>query len=412
MNMNAQDHWRKRMILFFSSQCITLLGSQIVQMAIVWYVTLKTDSGAWVAAFSVCAYLPQFFVSFPGGVLADRYHRKYLIIGADLLIALVTLIMMLMMPCIEDETSLLAALLVMSVIRAGGAGIQTPAVNAVIPQLAAKEHLMRCNGVNAAMQSAVQFAAPAAAAVLLTAFSLRAALVVDVLTAMLGIGLFACIKLPEQEEKEKHISVRSDMALGVRYAYGCMRIRKTLAVYGLFLFLTVPAGYLSGLLVSRVYGDTYWYLTAVELAGFGGMAAGGMIMSLWGGFSSRRKTLAFGLALFGMMAAAMGISRNFVLYLGCMAVYGVALTVVQTTITTILQESTESFMQGRIFGLMSALYASCYPLGMAMFGPLADSVPLQGIMVLSGIALAGVAGAVFCDRQLDATRDEKRKTAG
>ena len=123
-------------------------------------------------------------------------------------------------------------------------------------------------------------------------------------------------------------------------------------------------------------------------------------------------TLAFGLALFGMMAAAMGISRNFVLYLGCMAVYGVALTVVQTTITTILQESTESFMQGRIFGLMSALYASCYPLGMAMFGPLADSVPLQGIMVLSGIALAGVAGAVFCDRQLDATRDEKRKTAG
>ena len=77
-----------------------------------------------------------------------------------------------------------------------------------------------------------------------------------------------------------------------------------------------------------------------------------------------------------------------------------------------LQELTESFMQGRIFGLMSALYASCYPLGMAMFGPLADSVPLQGIMVLSGIALAGVAGAVFCDRQLDATRDEKRKTAG
>ena len=123
----------------------------------------------------------------------------------------------------------------------------------------------------------------------------------------------------------------------------------------------------------------------MELAGFGGMAAGGLLMSLWGGFSSRRKTLAFGLSLFGMMAAALGISRNFVLYLGCMAVYGVALTVVQTTITTMLQEATESFMQGRIFGLMSALYASCYPLGMALFGSMADHLSLPLIMIASGV---------------------------
>ena len=51
-------------------------------------------------------------------------------------------------------------------------------------------------------------------------------------------------------------------------------------VYGLFTFLCVPAGYLSGLLVSRLYGDTYWYLTAVELCGFGGMMAGGLLMSV------------------------------------------------------------------------------------------------------------------------------------
>ncbi len=49
--MESQSNWRKRTILFFASQCITLFGSQIVQMAIVWYVTLLTNSGAWVAAF-------------------------------------------------------------------------------------------------------------------------------------------------------------------------------------------------------------------------------------------------------------------------------------------------------------------------------------------------------------------------
>lgn len=50
-------------------------------------------------------------------------------------------------------------------------------------------------------------------------------------------------------------------------------IGKILIMYGLFTFLCVPAGFLAGLFVCRVFGDTYWYLTAVELAGFAGMMA-------------------------------------------------------------------------------------------------------------------------------------------
>src|SRR5699024_2751873 len=120
-----------------------LFGSTLVQMAIVWYVTLNTSSGVWVAAFSVCSYLPEFMISFLGGVWADRYHRKKLIIGADFIIAMVTLAMMLLMPYISNQTILLWALLIMSILRSLGAGIQTPAVNAVIPQLVPADQLMR-----------------------------------------------------------------------------------------------------------------------------------------------------------------------------------------------------------------------------------------------------------------------------
>ncbi len=393
----TKNPWKKRTILFFISQCITLFGSQIVQMAIVWYVTLQTNSGAWVAAFSVCSYLPQFFISFFGGVWADRRNRKFLILGADALIAAVTLGMLLILPHITEETMLLTSLLILSILRSAGAGIQTPAVNAVIPQLVPEEHLMRCNGINAAMQSVVQFAAPAAAAVILSANTLRATLAIDLLTAVIGIGLFACIRLPIQKKVQTARSVWTDMGTGVRYACSRAAIRKILILYGLFVFLTVPAGYLSGLLVSRVYGDTYWYLTAVELAGFGGMMAGGLLMSLWGGFQSRNRTLAAGLTFFGSMAIGMGVSRSFPLYLAFMALYGVALTAVQTTLTTMLPETTEPSMQGRIFGLMSSLYSSCYPLGMAIFGPLADRISLQWMMILSGIALILTAGAAFFD---------------
>lgn len=337
MHTTTQDRWKIRAILFFISQSITLFGSTLVQMAIVWYVTLNTSSGVWVAAFSVCSYLPEFMISFLGGVWADRYHRKKLIIGADFIIAMVTLAMMLLMPYISNQTILLWALLIMSILRSLGAGIQTPAVNAVIPQLVPADQLMRFNGINATMQSIIRFAAPAAAGVILTIGTLRSTLSIDILTAVLGIGLLSCIFISYERKEKEEAPVLTDLKTGISYAFSDKLIGRLLIIYGLFVFLCVPAGYLAGLLVSRVYGDTYGYLTLVELVGFAGMMVGGLLMSTWGGFKNRKATLLLGLAIFGIMAILMGMSTNFIFYLALMTIYGVALTTVQTTITTLLQ---------------------------------------------------------------------------
>ena len=383
--------WQKRILLFLTSQCITLFGSTLVQMALIWYATMQTASGVWVAAFTVGSYLPQFLISFIGGVWADRYHRKKLIIGADMLIAFATFIMVLAIPHISSEPALLGGLLVMSVVRSFGAGIQTPAVNAVIPQLVPAQQLMRYNGINATMQSVVNFAAPAAAGAVFAVSTLRTTLMIDIVTAVLGTGLLSCLVLPKQDTSFEKSGVLSDMKIGVRYAFSDRGIGKLLIIYGLFTFFCVPAGYLAGLLVRRIFGDTYWYLTAVEVVGFAGMMAGGVAMSTWGGFRSRGKTLAAGLLAFGSFAIGMGFSKNFILYLGLMAFYGVALTMVQTAITTMLQERTDTSMQGRVFGLLGTMYAGFLPLGMTVFGPLADILPLQWIMIGSGIALILIA---------------------
>lgn len=137
-------------------------------MAIIWFTTLQTLSGKWVAAFMVCACLPQFLLSFVGGVLADCYNRKLLIIGADALIAAVTLAMWFAMLHIGQDSTLLLLLLILSALRSCGAGIQTSAVQAVLPALVPKEELMRYNAINATMQSIVNFAAPATAGAVLS----------------------------------------------------------------------------------------------------------------------------------------------------------------------------------------------------------------------------------------------------
>lgn len=391
MHKTQQPDWEKRIILFLISQCITLFGSTLVQMSIIWYVTMNTSSGTWVAAFTICAYLPQFLISFIGGVWADRYHRKKLIIGADLLIATVTLVMMLAIPSIASERVLLSGLLLMSVIRSLGAGVQTPAVNAVIPQLVPKEQLMRYNGINATMQSIVQFTAPAAAGAIFSISTLHSTLLIDVLTAALGIGLFSRVTLPKLNVLQEQVSIISDMKIGVLYAFSDKLIGKLLIVFGLFTFLSVPAGFLAGLLVRRIYGDTYWYLTVVELIGFAGMTTGGLIISTWGGFQKRIKTLYVSLAFFGAFAIGMAVAGNFILYLVLMCLYGIAMTMIHTSITTLLQENTESTMQGRIFGLLGSMYSGFLPIGMAIFGPLSDMVPLQWIMISSGIFLILIA---------------------
>ncbi|MGM9615493.1 MAG: MFS transporter [Oscillospiraceae bacterium] len=395
-----QKSWKSQAILFLISQCITLFGSTLVQMAIVWYVTIQTSSGGWVAAFTVCSYLPQFLISFVAGVWADRHSRKKLIIGADSLIALVTLLMVLAMPHITDQSVILVGLLVMSVIRSFGAGIQTPAVNAVIPQLVPEDQIMRFNGINATMQSVVQFAAPAAAGALLTINTLRSTLIIDTATAMVGIGLLSAVMIPKQTVQNKGTSVLKDMKTGFQYALSDKLIGKVLTVYGLFIFLCVPAGFLSQLFVSRVYGETYWYLTAAELAGFIGMAAGGLLMSIWGGFKNRAATMSAGLIVFGALAIGMGLSKQFVLYLILMMIYGVAITMVQTATTTLIQEKAELSMQGRVFGLLGAMYSGFLPLGMAIFGPMADKIPLPWIMIGSGIALMVLSVCVGTSREM------------
>lgn len=234
----------KKAALFIASQSITLFGSSLVQFAIVWYVTLQTSSGIWVSALTAAAYIPQFIVSFFSGAWADRYPRKRLIILSDGAIAAATLLMAVLMPFIGEGTPILSALVIISAVRSVGTGIQTPAVNAVIPQLVPEEKLMKFNGINSTVQSMVQFAAPAAAGAVLSFMSLRWSLMIDIATAAAGIGILSAIAIPFTGAKESE-PLFTEMKAGLRYSVKDGFIGQLLLIFGLFVFLCVPAGFLS-----------------------------------------------------------------------------------------------------------------------------------------------------------------------
>jgi len=87
------NNWQKKTTLFLTSQTISLFGSSLVQYAITWYITLRTQSGMMMTIAIICGFLPTFLLSPFAGVWADRYHRKTLIVLSDSLIAMATLVL-------------------------------------------------------------------------------------------------------------------------------------------------------------------------------------------------------------------------------------------------------------------------------------------------------------------------------
>jgi len=84
-------HWLRTFGLIWSGQAFSLLGSGIVQFAMVWWLTEKTQSAAVLAAATFVALLPDVFIAPFAGALVDRWNRRLVMIFADAGIAVATL---------------------------------------------------------------------------------------------------------------------------------------------------------------------------------------------------------------------------------------------------------------------------------------------------------------------------------
>ncbi|TYB57618.1 MFS transporter [Nonomuraea sp. PA05] len=376
-------HWRRNVALFLTGQTVSLLGSMIAQYAVMWWVTLQTRSGLAVALYAVAAFLPQGLVSIFGGVLADRMNRRTLVITADAAIAAATLVLALLMA--NGVTDLWIVLLAVGV-RSLGAGVQTPAVQAMIPQIAPDDQLMRVNGIFQTIQSAMALLAPAAAGAIFAAYGLAPVFFLDVITAVIGIGLLALVTVPTLERAtEARPTYRQDLAEGMRYVRAHPVVRWLLIVYAIIFLLTVAPSFVTPLMVARTFGSEAWMLAALEIAFSLGMMLGGVLMS-----TVLAKRSPIGLILvavygFGLTTVALGLSGNLWVFYAFMFVFGLLVPPFSTPFMTLIQKTVEPAMHGRMFSYVGIVMALATPVGMAVFGPLADVVSVQALLITAGL---------------------------
>jgi len=390
--------WQKKTAVFIAGQTVTLFGSSLVQYAISWHITLTTKSGLMMTAAILCGFLPQVLVSLFAGVWADRFDRKKMIILADGGIAAATLVLAVLFAVGYDHMWLL---FVISVVRSFGAGIQMPAVNAILPDIAPQDKLMRVNGINQGIQSAMMLLAPAAAGALYDSMQLRAIFWVDVVTAVIGISMLLALKIERgapASTGEQHVF--KEMLTGLRYVGETKWLRQFLGVYVVYCLMIAPVFFLTPLMIARSFGDEPWRLVVHEIVFAAGMTAGGVIASVFADkFKNKIILVVTACAAFGAATFVMGFSPGFVFYLGTMLLAGLSMPFVNTGGMTVLQTKVQPDFMGRVFGLVMIAQSGVMPLSMAIFGPIADTVRVETLLVISGAAMVAIS---LCSYRLKA----------
>ena len=381
------ENWKKNIILFLGSQTISLFGSSLVQYAIMWHITLTTQSGLMMTISIICGFVPTFILSPFAGVWADRYNRKLLIILSDSLIAISTLILAILFLMGYDSLWLL---FVMSAVRAIGTGIQGPAVGAILPQLVPENQLTKVNGTNGSIQALIMLISPMVSAALLTVASMEIIFFIDVITAAIAIFiLLAFLDIPVHAKalQKQTTSYFIDLQEGFTYIKNHAFLKKFFLFFAIFFVLAAPVAFLTPLQVTRSFGNDIWRLTATEITFSIGMMIGGIFMASWGGFKNKIHTMTLSCLIFGACTFALGVIPVFWVYLIFMGVVGVVMPMFNTPSMVLLQEKVEGDYLGRVFGVLGMISTSMMPLGMLIFGPISDYMEIEWLLIGTGILL-------------------------
>jgi DHA3 family macrolide efflux protein-like MFS transporter len=178
---------------------------------------------------------------------------------------------------------------------------------------------------------------------------------------------------------------------------------------GLFMLLATPSAMLTPLQVTRDFGTEVWHLTAIEMTFSIGMMLGGLLIGLWGGFKNRIYTMTLAFIFYGIGVLCLGLVTNFWIYLAIMAMIGITMPVFNTPLMVLLQTTVESAYMGRVFSVIGMVSSVMMPLGMLVFGPIADKVAIDVLLIGTGIALVLLAIPFIANKTLRETGGNYQK---
>jgi DHA3 family macrolide efflux protein-like MFS transporter len=390
----AGSIWKRDFFLLWQGSVVSALGSQAYSIALMLWAKQATESGTVVGLMLFAGGISSLLMPF-GGVLADRYSRRLLLVWLDCLTGLSVLALpVLFLAFPADSALLIPAVLVLNGVRGACMALFHPVAAAMVPDLVEDAGL---NRANSALQSAFRVTSLFGQSLGGLAFRVLGApllMFVDGISFLLSAASEWFIREPPREPRPAHArgSVMSDLQDGLRFTGRVpgFRIYLVEASTVNFCMATIPVGL--PFLVEDVYHvsvDWYGYLLA---AMGGGAIAGSMLAARFPEPGPVRGSihLASLVVMSGVMLPLSLMSTPW----GALAVLVPAWIGVgfhQVVLSTLVQKRTPKALRGRVAGLLATIRFGLTPLGMAVFGVLIDVLDGQVVPLLFGTGVAALA---------------------
>lgn len=373
--------------VLWTGQSLSLVGSQAVQFALIWWLTETSGSATILATATLLGLLPPVVLGPMIGTLIDRWNRKTVMLAADGFVALASLALAGLFSAGKADVPHVLTLLLL---RALGGAFHAPAMAASTALMVPERHLTRIQGLNQSMQGVLSIVSAPLGALLLALLPMTGVMMIDVGTALLAIVPLLGIRVPQPNRSGNLVAsgVWRETFEGFRYLMRRRGHRTLIAMSALINALLVPAFSLLPLLVherlSGGAGQLGWITSSFGV----GLIVGGVALGVWGGFRRRIVTTLLGMIALGAAVAAVGLTpaSSFAWALVAMSCVGLIAPLINGPVFAILQATIEPDYQGRVFGLVGSLAGAAAPLGLLIAAPVAEIAGIGFWYLLGGAA--------------------------
>jgi len=382
--------WAPKFFTIWGGQALSLLGSQLVQFALIWWLTKTSGSGTVLAIASLFGLVPHVLLGPFAGTLVDRWNRRVTMILADAVSALAIVVLAVLFALGQAQ---IWHIYILMFIRSVAGAFHSNAMMASTSLMVPKQHLARIQGLNQMLWGGMSVFSAPLGALLLEVMPLQGILAIDVVTALMAIVPLFFIAVPQPERltmlasNQGKASFWQDFVSGLKYVWGWPGLLLICLMAMQINFLLNPAFSLLPLVVTKHFnGEAIQLATLESLAGIGTIA-GGLVLSAWGGFKRRILTAMTGVIGLGLGCLIMGLlpPSAFTWAVVAMFIVGFVNPITNGPLLAAVQAVVAPDMQGRVFSLISSLAAATSPIGLLIAGPASDWLGPQAWFIIGGI---------------------------
>lgn len=402
-------NWQPRFWAIWVGQAFSLVGSALTQFVMVWWITETTGSATALATASIAAMLPQAALGPLAGTLVDRWNRRLIMIVADSITAACILVVigLFQFNLVEPWH-----LFVLMAIRSAMQAFQQPAAAATGSLIVPKDQLARLAGLNQMLFGLMSIAAAPLGALVLGYLPVQSALMIDVVTALIGIAPLLLFAIPQPARTTAVVgTVWHDFVVGLRFILGWPGMVLLVALAAIMTMVMVPSYALQPLLVRNEFGGGVNEVAVIETLTGVGMIVGGLVLGAWGGFQRRIVTVLVGSIGLAVGQIVTGAAPTDLFWLAAFGgfISGITISLLNGPIVAIFQTTIPADMQGRVLGLFNSVISLVGPVGLVLTGPLADAVGIRTVYIAGGLIVIAVVLLGFLVPAL-MTIEEQRQT--